>query len=272
MRGWRAAILHERAALRHDLQMTQSFRRRALTALALAASILPASAFAQAQPAPISESEVRAHIAVLASDEFEGRGPGSAGETKTLDYLAKTWASYGLVSGTNDAARPWFQPVPLVERKPYAQAVSASVRGKVLKLAEDGVVLSGRNPTDRATGEPLYVGHGVGADGKLNADVKGRIVLMLSADPKFEGAAKLPGLRDRQKLLAEAGAAAVLITAPDGAPWGGLRAARQRIDAARQRRRQRADRWGIARRCVRCADAARGACRLPMRASRALPR
>lgn len=210
--------------MRHDLRMTQKLRRRAFTAMALAASILPATAFAQAKPAPISEGEVRAHIAMLASDEFEGRGPGSAGETKTLDYLAKTWASYGLVSGTNDAAHPWFQPVPLVERKPYAQAFSASVRGKPLKLAEDSVALSGRNPTDRVTGEPLFVGYGVGADGKPNADVKGRIVLMLSAEPKFEGAAKLPGLRDRQKLLAQAGAAAVLITAPDGVPWGGLRA------------------------------------------------
>jgi hypothetical protein len=222
-RRW-AALLHEPRALRHDLRMTKTFRHRALTALALAASILPATAIAQAKPAPISEAEVRSHIAQLASDAFEGRGPGSAGETKTLDYLAKTWASYGLVSGTNDAAHPWFQPVPLVERKPYAQAFSASVRGKPLKLAEDGVALSGRNPTDRVTGEPLFVGHGVGADGKLNADVKGRIVLMLSAEPKFEGAAKLPGLRDRQKLLAQGGAAAVLITAPDGAPWSGLRA------------------------------------------------
>jgi hypothetical protein len=204
--------------------MTQSFRHRALTALALAASILPATAFAQGKPAPISESEIRAHIAVLASDEFEGRGPGSAGETKTLDYLAKTWASYGLVSGTNDPVHPWFQPVPLVERKPHAQAFSAYAKGKPFKLAEDGVALSGRNPTDRVTGEPLFVGHGVGADGKLNADVKGRIVLMLSAEPRFEGAAKLPGLRDRQKMLAEAGAAAVLITAPDSAPWSGLRA------------------------------------------------
>ena len=223
MRGWRAAILHERAALRHDLQMTQSFRRRALTALALAASILPASAFAQAKLAPISESEVRAHIAVLASDEFEGRGPGSAGETKTLDYLAKTWASYGLVSGTNDAARPWFQPVPLVERKPYAQAVSASVRGKVLKLAEDGVALSGRNPTDRVTGEPLFVGFGVNLQGEVYADVKGRIVLMLADEPVIEGGVKLPTARERQKLLAGAGAAAVLVVPPPGAPWGGMR-------------------------------------------------
>lgn len=224
MRGRRAAILHEPRALRHDPRMTKTFRHRALTTLALAASILPIAAQAQDKPAPISEAEVRAHIAVLASDEFEGRGPGSAGETKTLDYLAKTWASYGLVSGTNDAAHPWFQPVPLVERKPYAQAFHAYAKGKRLKLAEDGVALSGRNPTDRVTGEPLFVGFGVGADGKLNADVKGRIVLMLSAEPKFEGAAKLPGLRDRQKLLAQAGASAVLITAPDGVPWGGLRA------------------------------------------------
>lgn len=204
--------------------MTQNFRRRALTALALGASILPATAYVQGKPAPISESEVRAHIAVLASDEFEGRGPGSAGETKTLDYLARTWASYGLVSGTNDPARPWFQPVPLVERKPHAQAVSAFAKGRPFKLAEDGVALAGRNPADRVTGEPLFIGFGIGADGKLNADVKGRIVLMLSAEPRFEGAAKLPSLRDRQKMLAEAGAAAVLVTAPEGVPWGGLRA------------------------------------------------
>ncbi len=204
--------------------MTQTVRRRALTALALAASLLPNAAYAQAKPAPISEAEVRAHIAQLASDAFEGRGPGSAGETKTLDYLARTWASYGLVSGTNDAAHPWFQPVPLVERKPYAQAVYATARGRAMKLAEDGVALSGRNAADRATGEPLFVGYGIKPDGTLNADVKGRIVLMLSGEPKFEGTAKLPGLRDRQKMLAAAGAAAVLITAPDGVPWSALRA------------------------------------------------
>ncbi|WP_017671848.1 M28 family peptidase [Blastomonas sp. AAP53] len=203
--------------------MTHPFRARAFTTLAVAASTLCFAAQAQDKPAPISVDEVRSHIAILASDAFEGRGPGTAGETRTLDYLAKTWASYGLISGTNDAAHPWFQPVPLVERKPYAQAVHATVRGKLLKLAEDGVLLSGRNPTDRATGEPLFVGYGVGADGKLNADVQGRIVLMLSAEPKFEGAAKLPTSRERQKMLAEAGAAAVLVTAPEAAPWGALR-------------------------------------------------
>lgn len=205
--------------------MTETFRRRALTALALAASILPLAAQAHDKPAPISESEVRSHIAVLASDAFEGRAPGTAGETKTLDYLAQTLASYGLVSGTNDPAHPWFQPVPLVERKPVAQAFSARTRGKAMKLPEDGVLLSGRNPTDRVQGDVLFVGYGVAADGKVNGDVTGRIVLMLAAEPRFEGMAKPPTSRERQKLLAQAGAAAVLVTAPEGAPWGGVRAA-----------------------------------------------
>lgn len=204
--------------------MITPFRRRAFSVLALAAALSPFPASAQDKPAPISESEVRAHIAMLASDAFEGRAPGTAGETKTLDYLARTWASYGLVSGTNDAAHPWFQPVPLVERKPYAQSFRA-MRGKsVLKIDSDALILSSRNATDSVSGAPLFVGHGVGPDGKLNADVRGRIVIMLSADPKFDGATKLPGRRDREKMLAAAGAAAVLLTAPDGSQWRSARA------------------------------------------------
>lgn len=205
--------------------MTNLFRHRAITALAVTAALVPLTAAAQEKPAPISESEVREHIAVLASDAYEGRAPGTSGETKTLDYLARTWAGYGLVSGTNDAAHPWFQPVGLVERKPYAHTFEARQGTKLLRIASDAVILSGRNAAESAAGQPLFVGYGVGADGKVNTDVRGRIVLMLSAEPKFEGAAKLPTRREREKLLAQAGATAVLLTAPDGAPWGSVRSA-----------------------------------------------
>ncbi|MCG6120863.1 MAG: M28 family peptidase, partial [Blastomonas sp.] len=183
----------------------------------------PLAAAAQDKPAPIGESEVREHIAVLASDAFEGRAPGTAGETRTLDYLARTWASYGLMSGTNDSARPWFQPVPLVERKPYAQSFRAMRGTRPVRIDSDALILSSRNPTASISGAPVFVGYGIAADGKLNGDVQGRIVIMLSAEPKFEGAAKLPGRREREKMLAAAGAAAVLMTAPDGAPWGSVR-------------------------------------------------
>lgn len=205
--------------------MITCLRRRAISVLALAAAVSPLAAVAQDKPAPISESEVREHIAVLASDNFEGRAPGTSGETKTLDYLAKTWASYGLVSGTNDAGTPWFQPVPLVERKPYAHSFSAMRGTRAIRIDSDAVILASRDAQGQARGEPLFIGYGVGADGKLNADVAGRIVIMLSAEPKFAGTAKLPGRREREKLMAEAGAAAVLLTAPDGMSWGSVRTA-----------------------------------------------
>lgn len=204
--------------------MIISFGCRALSALAVSAAFLQIPVAAQERPAPISESEVRSHIAVLASDDFEGRAPGTAGETKTLDYLAKTWASYGLVSGTNDPARPWFQPVPLVERKPYAQSFQAMRGSRPLRINDDALILASRNPTDTVSGAPLFVGYGVGADGALNGDVRGRIVIMLSGEPDFAGAAKLPGRRDREKMLAQAGASAVLVTASEGASWSSARA------------------------------------------------
>ena len=35
------------------------------------------------------------HIKVLASDDFEGRGPGTAGEEKTVAYLTDQFAGWG---------------------------------------------------------------------------------------------------------------------------------------------------------------------------------
>ena len=37
--------------------------------------------------APISVDEIRAHIAILASDDFGGRAPGTIGEQKTIVIL-----------------------------------------------------------------------------------------------------------------------------------------------------------------------------------------
>ena len=46
---------------------------------------------------PITEAQLKQHIDILASDEFEGRGPGTAGETKAIGYIAQQWANAGLM-------------------------------------------------------------------------------------------------------------------------------------------------------------------------------
>src|SRR5690606_39754340 len=47
-----------------------------------------------------------------ASDEFEGRGPGSVGEERTVEYIRAQMQRIGLQPGNGDS---FFQEVPMVE-------------------------------------------------------------------------------------------------------------------------------------------------------------
>src|SRR5687767_5802952 len=62
--------------------------------------------------ASITTNDLLKHIQVLASDEFEGREPGSPGEERTLDYLLKEFKRMGLQAGNPDGT--YFQNVQLV--------------------------------------------------------------------------------------------------------------------------------------------------------------
>ena len=50
-------------------------------------------------PAPVSDAELRSTIGVLASDEFAGRMPGTAGADKAAAYIAERFGEAGLDSG-----------------------------------------------------------------------------------------------------------------------------------------------------------------------------
>lgn len=52
-----------------------------------------------------------AHLKVLASDEFEGRAPGTKGEELSVRYLADQFRAAGLQPGNPDGT--YFQEVPL---------------------------------------------------------------------------------------------------------------------------------------------------------------
>src|SRR5688572_2599395 len=87
---------------------------------------------AEATPAAAAESELlaaapqaeqaitaealREPIAVLASDEYEGRGPGSAGDAKTRQYLIAQMQAIGLQPGASQDSgeRGWEQPFDMV--------------------------------------------------------------------------------------------------------------------------------------------------------------
>lgn len=178
--------------------------RRMLVAIA-ATVLLVQPATAQRRDRSL-EDQLRAHIEVLASDEFEGREPGTEGEAKTLRYLGKQWFDMGLVSGTNSPASEWFMPITLVAREPAASTIQFSRRGRnyFLQSAAGLMFTSGKRSLVR-NAPVLFVGR---ADKTLPGrnELAGRVALILDGEGNSS---------ERQDALLEAGAAAV-ITVLDG--------------------------------------------------------
>ena len=59
---------------------------------------------------PLSPAALMSHIEVLASDEFEGRAPGTRGEELTIQYITEQFYAAGLQPGVNGS---WVQEVPM---------------------------------------------------------------------------------------------------------------------------------------------------------------
>jgi hypothetical protein len=69
--------------------MTSS--RKCLSLVLLLAATASCALARSIDPARLSD-----HIKVLSSDAFEGRGPGTPGETKTVAYIAEQFKAVGL--------------------------------------------------------------------------------------------------------------------------------------------------------------------------------
>jgi Zn-dependent M28 family amino/carboxypeptidase len=141
----------------------------------------------------ISAEDFAAHVKVLASDEFAGRAPGSAGEEKTVEYLREQFQRLGLQPGNGDS---YFQTVPMVETTVDVPAskLRLHVGARDLAATLDGnVVLGTRTAQEhvRVADSPLvFVGYGVNAPEQgwndyAGVDVRGKTVVMLINDPGF---------------------------------------------------------------------------------------
>ena len=175
----------------------------ALAALALAACQRQAPAPAASTPEParpathafspeINAADFAELDKTLSSDAFEGRGPGTPGEDRTVEYIRSQMQRMGLKPG-NDGQ--WFQTVPMVETTADpGTTLALSVDGKphVLKFGEDMVVgtTTGKTEIDIKDSPLVFVGYGVDAPEQhwndyAGLDVKGKTVVMLVNDPGF---------------------------------------------------------------------------------------
>ena len=183
--------------------MTGSIRAvAACVLLALLASCVTMPAGGPMNRPDAVEAELRGHINILASDEFEGRRPGTDGERKTLRYLAEQWEMAGLQSGTNDPANPWLSPVELAVRLPQEDLVSFKREGEALGVSGGSVRMftAGRQAL-LADASLFFVGKkGASLD---RSALTGRVALMMWDHPERE--------EQRAELMANGAAAVVAI-------------------------------------------------------------
>ncbi len=192
---------------------------------------------AERAAAAIDDSTLRAHTRFLADDLLEGRGPGSRGDLLAQRYIAAQFESLGLKPAAPEGG--WFQSVPLVGVTTHVPETVAFRRGDKqvdLKFRDDLIATSGlpQRQVSVKDAEIVFVGYGIAApefkwDDYKNADVRGKILLVMNNDPAddpelFAGKTRLYyGRWDyKYEQAARVGAAgAIIIHTPPSAgyPW-----------------------------------------------------
>jgi Zn-dependent M28 family amino/carboxypeptidase len=225
--------------LRQNAAVTFDGTRRSLIRAGLILTMTGVVAGQQRAPLPpaladvldgIRSERLMAHITTLASDAFEGRGPGTRGETRTVEYLIDQFTRAGLEPGNPDGT--YVQQVPLVGYTSVPEfQIEAEGRMTSLTFLDDFVhdypALRPRASAEQAG--IVFAGYGIvapeyGWNDYEGVDVKGKLVIVLSGEPSsgdpafFKGDARTYySTRDFKFDLAAAnGAAAILVVSEPG--------------------------------------------------------
>ena len=198
-----------------------------------AASRLGAGTVAAAT-AEASPEALRAHVAVLASDAFAGRAPGSAGGRATEAYIVAALRARGVEPVSASAG--YLQAVPLHGSTPSPEtglqlitpcaARWLALRDDVLLYSSDITVLPQLVPV-------VFVGYGIVApefdyNDYAALDVTGKVVAFLEGEPPsrdpsfFSGrhATAYGAVATKQRIAASRGAAgSLLIPSADATAW-----------------------------------------------------
>src|SRR3990167_11563742 len=93
----------------------------------------------QALAADLDPGKISGHVRVLASDAFEGRGPATEGEKKTVAYITEQFKAVGLQPGGDlkDGQRAWTQDVPLARFETKGPVSDSVTSGGATQRSEE---------------------------------------------------------------------------------------------------------------------------------------
>src|SRR5215212_6853322 len=169
----------------------ENFNSRYMAAALILFALLSASITGQDRTSLFDGNKIRETVIRLSSDEFEGRGPGTAGGVKASQYIADELKAAGALPANG---KSYFQNVKLVGVKADpATVLQATVNGNTesLKFGDDFVATTGAQKSSVSVDADLvFVGYGIDSpqyqwnDYKgTPVDYRGKILLMLVNDP-----------------------------------------------------------------------------------------
>lgn len=147
----------------------------------------------------INPANIAEHVKVLASDEFEGRGPATEGEKKTVGYIIDQFKDAGLKPGGDlvEGQRAWTQDVPLARfeiKGPVSVGVTAGGKSQTWTQGDQVALRAAQTGATQVSVKDapiVFIGYGVTApernwDDFKGVDLKGKVALVLVNDPDFE--------------------------------------------------------------------------------------
>jgi Zn-dependent M28 family amino/carboxypeptidase len=140
--------------------------------------------------AGISGGRIAEHVQALASDEMEGRGPATRGETLAIEYIETQFRQAGAAPAGE--AGSYLQSVPLTGVETLAGSQLSwqdGSRAIPMTYLDEYVALNHRQQEEvEIDAEAVFVGHGIrapefGWNDYENADVKGKVVVLFTNEP-----------------------------------------------------------------------------------------
>jgi Zn-dependent M28 family amino/carboxypeptidase len=142
----------------------------------------------------ITAKKLRSHIAVLAHDSLEGRGPSSLGDKKATAYIVSQFKKFGLKPAGEK--KSYIQKVPLVDVTVDPSTVLKIGNAKEqieLAYSTDFVATTGTYEPliEFRNAELVFVGFGIVAPEQQwndykDIDVRGKILVMMNNDPSSD--------------------------------------------------------------------------------------
>ena len=181
----------------------------------------------------ITQEDLRKHLSIIASDEYEGRETGEKGQKMAAAYIAKQFQDLGLTGPVQGSDNPYIQHFQL-ERTHWGD-VTFIAGNKPFKWLEDFFIY-GKSPfQEETTLQPVFVGYGIEQEGfsdYAGKDVKGKDVVMLGGEPRTKDGKSVLGAdgkpskwsTDRSAKMGVAtqkGARSVITINPDAAAFTG---------------------------------------------------